>query len=220
MDFTQTVLLTAELIGTFAFAFSGSVVAIQRKLDVFGTIVLGVITAVGGGMIRDITLGAIPPALFHKPVYVIVAAVTSFLIFCLCYFNADALDKVNKGFYAKLLSIMDSIGLGIFTVIGVNAAVYSGYSDHAFLAIAVGAITGVGGGIMRDLLAMRTPVVLHKHVYAVASIAGASIYYILLPLISDSLALLTGACIVIAIRLLASHFQWNLPVANTKKNHE
>lgn len=212
MDITKAVMLAAELIGTFAFAFSGSVVAVQKKLDLFGTLVLGNITAVGGGFLRDLTLGNIPPALFKNPVYVLVATATSLGVFLLCYFRVITADGTQTGTYARLLNVMDAIGLGIFTVVGINTAAAAGYGEHGFfLSVAVGVITGIGGGVMRDVLAMRLPVVLHKHIYAVASIAGACVYYPLRPHLPQVASLLIGAGLVIAIRLCASHFGWNLP---------
>ena len=218
MDITDSVLLFLELVGTLAFSFSGAVVAIQRRLDIFGTLVLGVITAVGGGMIRDITLGVIPPMLFRRPVYVIVAAVTAAAVFALCYFRAEALEMVSGGIYSQLIGTMDSVGLGIFTVVGVSAAMQNGYANSSFLAVTVGVITGVGGGMIRDLLANRTPVVLHKQVYAVASLAGAVLYYWLLRLTSIPrfACMFIGAGIVILLRLLASHFRWDLPVVGKR----
>ncbi len=206
------VLFAAELAGTFAFAFSGAVVAVQKDLDLFGVLVLGVVTAVGGGYVRDLTLGVTPPALFRSPVYVAVACATSLLVFLLCYFHALSPEKAERGAYSQLLNLMDSIGLGFFTVVGVNAAVSVGYDEHGFfLSVTVGAITGIGGGILRDVLAARMPVVLRKQVYAVASIAGASVYYLILGRVPDNIALVAGAGIVVALRLLSIHFEWNLP---------
>ena len=206
------VLFAAELVGTFAFAFSGAVVALQKNLDLFGTLVLGVITAVGGGYVRDLSLGVTPPALFRNSIYVIVAVATSLLVFLLCYFRILSVERLHHGTYSQLLNTMDAIGLGIFTVVGVNTAVGVGYGTHGFfLSVTVGTITGIGGGILRDVLAVRMPVVLHKHIYAVASIAGASVYYLLLPRVPDNIALVVSSCLVISIRLLATHFEWNLP---------
>ncbi len=207
--------LAAELIGTVAFSLSGSVLAIKRNLDIFGTLVLGVVTAVGGGMLRDITLGAIPPALFKNPVYVIVAACSSLALFVACRFFPALPEHLEGRSLAPLLNVMDAIGLGFFTVIGVNTALTMGY-EGLFLCVVVGMLTGVGGGIIRDLLATRTPVVLKKHVYAVASIAGAVCCYYSLLVFPPYAAFLVSAGLVVAIRLLASHYRWNLPRARAQ----
>ena len=111
------------------------------------------------------------------------------------------------------MNIFDAIGLGAFTVVGIDTAVLSGYGDYDFLVIFLGVITGVGGGILRDIMAGQTPYVLRKHIYACASIAGALLYAGLMDIINGNLAMLTGACTVILIRLLATHFCWNLPTA-------
>ncbi|MEA5051029.1 MAG: TRIC cation channel family protein [Oscillospiraceae bacterium] len=211
MDFESALFLAVELVGTVAFSVSGSIVALERRLDLFGTLVLGVVTAVGGGMLRDITLGLVPPSLFRHPVYVVTAGAASLCLFWLCYFRAGALARIRAGALAGFLNLMDAVGLGIFTVVGVNAAVGAGFGGNGFLCVTVGVFTGVGGGLLRDVLATRIPVILHKHVYAVASIAGGALYYFLRMCAGQLPALLAGIGSIIVIRLCASHFRWDLP---------
>ncbi len=211
------IVLTAELIGTVAFSLSGSVLAVRKNLDVFGTLVLGVITAVGGGMLRDITLGEIPPALFRSPVYVAVAATAALALFVTCRFFPALPDLLEGRVLAAVLGAMDAVGLGFFTVVGVNTALVSGHTGM-FLCTVVGVLTGVGGGMIRDLLAMRTPVVLQKHVYAVASMAGAVCCYCLsVGGVPTSASFLLSAGLVVAVRLLATHYRWNLPTARKRE---
>ncbi|WP_367567105.1 trimeric intracellular cation channel family protein [Lacrimispora sp.] len=202
-----------EVIGTIAFASSGAMVAIKKQLDLLGVVVLGVTTAVGGGMLRDIIIGNVPPALFKDPVYVMLAFATVLLLFAIVRMNQRFLDSRSIETYEKVMNIFDAIGLGAFTVVGIDTAVLSGYGDYDFLVIFLGVITGVGGGILRDIMAGQTPYVLRKHIYACASIAGALLYTGLMDKINGDLAMLTGACTVILIRLLATHFCWNLPTA-------
>lgn len=202
-----------EAIGTIAFASSGAMVAIKKQLDLLGVVVLGVTTAVGGGMLRDIIIGNVPPALFKDPVYVMLAFATVLLLFAVVRMNQRFLDSRSIETYEKVMNIFDAIGLGAFTVVGIDTAVLSGYGDYDFLVIFLGVITGVGGGILRDIMAGQTPYVLRKHIYACASIAGALLYAGLMDIINGNLAMLTGACTVILIRLLATHFCWNLPTA-------
>ncbi|MEA4912194.1 MAG: TRIC cation channel family protein [Oscillospiraceae bacterium] len=211
MDFDSLLFLCVELVGTVAFSLSGTVVAIQKRLDLFGALVLGVVTAVGGGMLRDITLGLTPPSLFRHPVYVMTAAVTSLAFFWLCYFRGDSLEHVNRGAAGRLMLLMDSLGLGIFTVVGINTAVSAGRGGNGFLCVTVGVLTGVGGGMLRDVLATRIPVILHKHVYAVAAIAGGILYFHARRWIPELPALLLGIGSIVCIRLCASHFKWDLP---------
>ena len=202
-----------EAIGTIAFASSGAMVAIKKQLDLLGVVVLGVTTAVGGGMLRDIIIGNVPPALFRDPVYVILAFTTVLLLFAFVRVNRKFINRSSIETYEKVMNIFDAIGLGAFTVVGIDTAVLSGYGDYDFLVIFLGVITGVGGGILRDIMAGQTPYVLRKHIYACASIAGALLYAGLMDIINGNLAMLTGACTVILIRLLATHFCWNLPTA-------
>ncbi|WP_024347927.1 trimeric intracellular cation channel family protein [Lacrimispora indolis] len=202
-----------EAIGTIAFASSGAMVAIKKRLDLLGVIVLGVTTAVGGGMLRDIIIGNVPPALFKDPIYVLLAFITVMLLFIIVRQNQKILAGRSIETYEKVMNIFDAIGLGAFTVVGIDTAVLSGYGDYHFLIIFLGVITGVGGGILRDIMAGQTPYVLRKHIYACASIAGAVIYATLMSCINGDIAMLTGACSVVLIRLLATRFCWNLPTA-------
>ncbi|WP_313583713.1 trimeric intracellular cation channel family protein [Lacrimispora sp.] len=205
-----------EVVGTIAFASSGAMVAIKKQLDLLGVIVLGVTTAVGGGMLRDIIIGNVPPALFKDPVYVLLAFITVMLLFIIVRLNQKILDGRSIETYEKVMNIFDAIGLGAFTVVGIDTAVLSGYGDYHFLIIFLGVITGVGGGILRDIMAGQTPYVLRKHIYACASIAGAILYAWLLNFIDGNIAMLIGACSVVLIRLLATHFCWDLPTATKK----
>ena len=205
-----------EVIGTIAFASSGAMVAIKKQLDLLGVIVLGVTTAVGGGMLRDIIIGNVPPALFKDPIYVLLAFITVMLLFIIVRLNQKILDGRSLETYEKVMNIFDAIGLGAFTVVGIDTAVLSGYGDYHFLIIFLGVITGVGGGILRDIMAGQTPYVLRKHIYACASIVGAILYAWLLNYIDGNIAMLIGACSVVSIRLMATHFCWDLPTATKK----
>lgn len=206
-----TEIIIIELIGIIAFAISGAIVAIKRNFDLFGIIVLGVITAVGGGAVRDIILGIIPPTMFRHSLYVLVAFLTSCVAFGLATV-ASVKFKKNKEFFMDVVNFFDAIGLGVFAVTGTNTAIISGFSHNPFLAIFVGVITGIGGGMLRDILAGRVPFVLYKDIYASAAIIGASLYYLLFingvnAFISVSLTIV----ITILIRLAASFYHLSLP---------
>ncbi len=211
MELHANIFFPIEIIGTVAFASSGAMVAVRKKLDLFGIIVLGVITAVGGGMLRDLMIGAIPPNMFRNPVYVFTAFLTVLILFLLFRFRPFLLGSKYIESYEKIMNVLDAIGLGAFTVIGVDAGVDAGYGDYHFLIIFLGVITGIGGGILRDIMAGETPFVLKKHVYACASISGACLYVLLLQFTLSDYAMLLGAFLVVAIRILASHYRWNLP---------
>lgn len=201
-----------ELIGTIAFASSGAMVGIKKNMDLLGVCVLGMTTAVGGGMIRDVILGVTPPVMFQNPTYALLAIVFSILVFCSMYFFQGKLQKSRfHEIYDKMMMIFDSIGLGLFTVVGVTTAVNIGYETTGFLQIFVGVLTGVGGGVLRDIMAGNTPYIFVKHVYASASIIGAVVCVLVGKRFGELPAMLIGAAVVFIIRILAAHFKWNLP---------
>lgn len=200
-----------EIIGTIAFAWSGAMVGIRKNLDVFGVIVLGMVTAVGGGAVRDVLLGLMPPGMFRNPSYAVVAFVTSLLLFLLVYWKQKILESKYMAAYEKMMNLCDALGLGIFVVVGVHAGYAQGQSSLFFL-VFLGVITGIGGGMLRDVMAGEMPFVLYKRVYAVAALAGAVACAALIPY-GVYLAALVGAGITVVIRLLAIRYRWNLPKA-------
>ena len=211
MQLQPNIIFIVEIIGTIAFASSGAMVAVRKRLALFGIIVLGVITAVGGGMLRDLMIGNIPPNMFRNPVYVLAAFLTVLVLFLLFRCWPFLLGSRYIEGYEKIMNILDAIGLGAFTVIGIDTGVEAGYGDYHFLIIFLGVITGIGGGILRDIMAGETPYVLKKHIYACASIAGACLYVVLLQVTRSDSAMIGSALLVVAIRILASHFRWDLP---------
>ena len=178
MDIQEWIIFAIELIGTVAFSASGAMVGIECSMDIFGVIVLGVSTAVGGGMVRDVILGKVPSALLH-PVYVIYAVLAAVLVFCIIYFRRKYLQDGFGEVYDKLMLAMDSVGLGIFSAMGVTKGISCGYIDNTFLLVFLGTMTGVGGGLLRDTMAGVAPYIFVKHIYACASIAGAWICVII-----------------------------------------
>lgn len=208
-----TIFFIIEIIGTIAFACSGAMVAIKKQLDLLGIIVLGVTTAVGGGMLRDIIIGVHPPALFVNPVYVLMAFLSVMVLFLIVRFRRMSMSVLESVTYERVMNLLDAIGLGAFTVVGIDTAIEQGFADYHFLMIFLGVITGVGGGILRDIMAGQTPAVLKKHIYACASIAGAVCYVMLLKVMSADAAIVISAVLVVVIRVLARHYKWNLPKA-------
>ncbi len=208
----DTVLFAIEIIGTVAFAITGVITALEKKFDIFGALVLGTVTAVGGGIMRDLILGYTPPMAFRKSVYAITAVVTSLAIFWIAYFFGKRIKK-HYDIYSQVINIFDSIGLSVFVIGGVNSAIACGFGENMFLSIFVATLTGVGGGVMRDIMAGRVPKILRKRVYALAAIIGSVIYYLLFyyEICSATLAIIFGAGSVLIIRILATIFQWNLP---------
>ena len=210
----DTMLLVLELIGTCAFAISGAVLGITKRFDIFGVIFSGIITALGGGTIRDILLGNLPPAMFRDYIYLIFAVATCLLTFIIASIlknkfseNIVVIDKVNN--------IFDAIGLGVFTIVGMNVAINSGFSDNFFFVVFLGMTTGCGGGILRDAIVGEVPFVLRKRVYAVASIAGGIAYYLLYIMLQQGVVIsaVVGITLIFTLRILASVFKWDLPKA-------
>lgn len=166
-----------ELIGAVAFAISGAALAVKKHMDLFGVAVMGMTTAVGGGILRDLLLGITPPAALRDPLQALVAIATSLLVFL-----------VWKRFHPE--------------------------GDHRNweALLLVGMLTGVGGGVLRDLCCMERPYIFTKHIYACASLAGAAACMLLWSA-GENLALLTGCALTVVLRLCAAVFRWSLPKA-------
>ena len=199
-----------EILGTVSFAVSGAMTALRHKMDVFGVAILGLVTAVGGGVIRDLVLGITPPGTFSNPVYSLVAIFTSIVIFLP---SVRRILTKKQWLYDHILRLMDSVGLGIFTVVGIRVAIEASYGSNVFLLLFVGVITGTGGGILRDVLAGDTPYIFVKHFYATASLIGAAIYIAVLHYFGETLAMMIGASVIVVLRFLAAHYKWSLPHA-------
>jgi uncharacterized membrane protein YeiH len=206
----DTFIFILEIIGTIAFAASGAMTAIRKNMDIFGTAILGLTTAVGGGVIRDFILGVTPPQTFQNPVYAIISVAVSVVIFITAWLHKY---KEPGAIYDAALLIMDTFGLGAFTVTGVAAAWAALPDASVFLSLFVGALTGVGGGVLRDILAGNTPYIFVKHIYACASLLGAIVCVALRSAAGDTAAMLCGMAVVIVIRFLSAKFHWNLPKA-------
>jgi len=212
IDF-QTMFLIGEWIGTAAFAVSGAMVAIDKKTDIFGVMLLAVFTALGGGTVRDVLIGHFPPRMFSNGRYVLLAIFCALVVFVLA--------RIFKEHYAQMEHeierinvIFDAIGLGVFAVSGANIGMEAGFGDNLLLIVALGTITGIGGGMLRDVMLQEMPFVLKKHIYAVAAIAGALVFYLLTNAgMSRSISYGMGWAATFILRVLAMHYKWNLPRA-------
>ena len=198
-----------EIIGVIAFSLSGALTAMKKEMDIFGACVLGMTTAIGGGIIRDLILGVTPPTAFVNPLQAVLGLAipaVAYLPFIQKFFARNK-HKVQ----ALSLMVADSVGLGVFTVVGVNACFNSLPNPNFFTAVILGVITGVGGGVMRDVLSMNLPKIFVKHFYACASIAGAVVAFLMRIWFDALFASIVGAIVVITLRFLASFLRWNLP---------
>ncbi len=198
------------MVGTLAFAASGSMIGLKKNMDIFGVCILGLTTATGGGVIRDLILGVTPPMAFRDPTAAIVALVTSAVFFSR---HVRRVLTHNQRWYDLLLFWMDTLGLGVFSVIGVELAFSQAERPTFFLLAFVGTLTGVGGGVLRDLLAQEMPYIFVKHIYACASLAGAAVCAGMWNHVDSVDAMSVGMATVVLIRALAAHYHWNLPKA-------
>ena len=201
-----------EIIGTISFAVSGAMVAIQKKVDIFGVIFLGVITSFGGGLTRDVLLGNVPPAMFNNTTYLVCSVIATLVVFLIASCFKEYYIK-HELIFDTINNIFDALGLGAFSVVGAKVTMLSGTDANAFLIIVMGMITGMGGGLLRDLLVREIPFVLNKRVYAVAAMLGATAYYILTAFTYSWLAMIVGVFVTFSLRMLSTIFKWNLPKA-------
>lgn len=209
-----TLLEIFDFIGTVAFAISGAITGIHKKMDIFGVNILAIVTACGGGVIRDIIMGNFPPQMFINPFYVLVAAIVANIVFAIMYFKKTIPEKFS-GIYEKGLFIFDTLGLAAFMVDGIMIGANFGYSENLFLLIFLGFTTGVGGGVLRDVLSNQMPAIFVKHVYALPVIIGGIIMVGMHDIINTwNIPMVSSFILVILMRILARHYKWNLPKVN------
>ncbi|MEI9980185.1 MAG: TRIC cation channel family protein [Edaphobacter sp.] len=195
-------LLVIDLIGTFVFAVEGALAGMYAGLDVIGLLVLSFVTALGGGTIRDVLIGAIPPNSIRDWRY----AATAFAGGGAVFFFHPAIEKVP----GHLMIPLDAAGLALFAVAGAGKALEYGITP--LLAIMMGAVTGAGGGTVRDVLLAQIPGVLHSDVYAAAALAGALVMVVGMKLkLPRGTAMCLGAAACFALRMVAAWQHWNLP---------
>ncbi|EJU19633.1 trimeric intracellular cation channel family protein [Mogibacterium sp. CM50] len=211
----ENIIFALEIVGTITFAISGATLGLEKGMDLMGITILGLTTSVGGGIIRDLIVGQTPPLTFRNPIYLIVSIITSVIVF---------LPPVRKWIFSKstlyemLMLVMDSVGLGVFTVSGIQAG-YATTSIHGVILLSfVGVVTGVGGGVLRDMMAGDRPYIFVKHFYASASLIGAIFCTVLWNNIDQRIAMTGGAAIILVLRLMAARYRWSLPKANPDRN--
>lgn len=192
-------LFILDIFGTAVFAITGSLIGKQKQMDIFGVVVIALVTALGGGTLRDILLGNLPVFWISQPEVIVICAVAAIFT----YFTSDKIP-----FPRRTLLLADTIGLATFSVIGAQTAI----AFHPLIAIIMGGMTGTAGGMIRDLLSDEIPVILRRDIYATAAMSGASIFVLLHhSQIDNGLALSLGALVTFLVRLLAIRRRWNVP---------
>ncbi|TCL66777.1 putative membrane protein YeiH [Mariniflexile fucanivorans] len=190
-----------EILGTFAFAISGVLVALEKRMDPFGVLIIAFVTSVGGGTLRDILIGITPVTWMVNMIYVyaIIGATVFSIIF-----------RKRLDFLRISLFLFDTIGIGLYTVVGIQKGLAIGL--HPIICIALGTITACFGGVIRDILCNEIPVIFRKEVYATACILGGFTYFLLRKLpIDNNIVFVISGSVVIAVRLIAVKFKISLP---------
>jgi uncharacterized membrane protein YeiH len=204
----MSLLYSIDLIGTFVFAISGVLTAVDKKFDVVGASVIGMVTAIGGGSLRDVLIGQTPVGWMRDTNYVLII----FAAMPVCYFFLQTILKLRRSIF-----LFDTIGIGLFTILGVQKTLSIGLSP--VIAVLMGIVSAVFGGVIRDVLCNEVPLIFRKEVYATACLAGAVTYVTLnhffaRPMIEDDVRFFIVAIsisVVIVIRILAVIKKWSLP---------
>lgn len=199
-----------DIIGTIAFAISGTILGCKKKMDILGVIVLGLVTALGGRFIRDLVLGITPPKMFQNSTNAIISTLFSILVFVFYLQKSGFKNKNWIKIMNKFMIITDTIGLASFTITGMATAISLGHHQK-FLLLFVGSITGVGGGMIRDVLARTIPFIFREQIYAGACILGATVFLIARHFLSYQISMIICFFTVLIFRLLAVKKNWNLP---------
>jgi uncharacterized membrane protein YeiH len=196
-------LLGADLVGVAVFAASGASAAIAKRLDLFGVAFVGFLAALGGGIVRDLVIGSVPPLAFADWRYAVTAIVASVAVFWL----HPQLSRLRR-----TVLLLDAAGLGLFTVTGTLKALDAGVP--AVGACLIGMLTAIGGGLARDLLTGEIPAVLQREVYAIVALGGAILVTVLRELdLAGPLTLSASALVMTGVRLLALYRRWSAPIA-------
>lgn len=200
----MNLIYTIDILGTFAFAISGSLVASDKKFDIFGVLIIAFVTAVGGGMLRDILINAHPINWIGDLNYIWTIFLAVFLTF---------LFKSKIAFLSKTLFLFDTIGISVFTLLGLQKGL--SFDLHPFIAIIMGMVSVVFGGVLRDVLTNKIPLIFKKEIYASACLAGGLSYLILnLVSIPKEINFIISASVIIIIRLISVKYELELPKIN------
>lgn len=196
MSFT----LFIDFSGTFVFAISGILVAIDKKFDLFGAIILGMVTAIGGGTLRDLLIGSTPVGWMTNDIYFYLII----LALLVCYFFKNKIEQ-----YRKSLFLFDTMGIGLFTILGMEKTLASGLSPLS--AVMMGVVSAVFGGVIRDVLSNEIPLIFRKEIYAFACLVGALVYLFALEFCPNNIAMVLSILTVITVRVIAIKKKWELP---------
>ncbi|MBQ7514974.1 MAG: TRIC cation channel family protein [Schwartzia sp.] len=218
-------MMAFDIIGTLAFAILGAWEGVRKGLDILGAAILGLMTAVGGGLVRDAVLSNTPPMIFRNPLYILVSLAGVALVLLARPALRRVIRAMRHGSRAQaaalhrrirtlglFVQVCDAIGLGAFAAAGADLAAATGHNNLQTV-LFVGTVTAVGGGILRDICIQKTPSVFYKEIYLTAALLGALAYYLALPRLGETAALYLAFAVTTGLRLLAIHYHWRLPRA-------
>lgn len=217
MDEFGHILFWVEQVGIIAFSISGAMIAIEQEVDLFGVLFLGLITALGGGTLRDTLLGVVPSSNFFNYTGISLALFTAMGVFIIAYTHREYYYSHTEQI-ERITNVADSLGLGLFSVYGVQVTLDAGYADNYFLLIFMGMLTGVGGGLTRDIIVKKVPIIISKRIYAVASILGGTCYLFFIRNGAEEItSVIVSVLFVFSIRMLATYKKLNLPKVKKAK---
>jgi uncharacterized membrane protein YeiH len=194
-------------LGIVAAGISGALIGIKKHMDLFGVICICIATSLGGGIVRDLLVGYVPPVAFVEPSYFFVSLAAGILTWIFYH-------KIDRIGYLILIS--DAIGLGVFTAVGSNTAI-SLFANEPFLVVSMGLITGIGGGVLRDLFAQEIPYVFRKEIYAIASILGSISLLLTYDLFPHMISLYICLGVTFSLRMVSVIYKLNFPVLASEK---
>ena len=212
MPNSDWLIVLTDYIALVSTAITGTIVAIDRRLDMIGVWFLALVSSFGGGVLRDVLLGHTPPRFFTHYHWLLLVTAVSMVIFLIARFWRDWWRPSVRAYTDKINNALDAVGLAAFTMSGVQLACAAGHEGNPFLCVFMGTITAIGGGVLRDISVMQTPSVLRKRVYAVASILGGVLHWGLMHVgLADELSWIISMLLIIAVRICATVFRWNMP---------
>lgn len=189
-----------DYMGTLVFAISGVMAGVDRKFDLFGVFILGFVTAVGGGTLRDVLIGSTPVGWMQNEIYIYIVMAS----LPICYIWSNIILKMKKGVF-----LFDTIGIGLFTILGLQKTLALGLSP--LVGVMMGVVSAVFGGIIRDVLSNHAPLIFRNEIYALACLAGAVIFLLFDALLGVDIAMIISILSVIVIRVFAVRYHWSVP---------
>ena len=189
-----------DYLGTFVFAISGVLAAVEKRFDLFGALILGLVTAIGGGTLRDVLIGSTPVGWMQNEIYIYIILAALPIV----YFFKSRIQGLRKSIF-----LFDTIGIGLFTILGLQKTLAIGLSP--LVGVMMGIVSAVFGGVIRDVLSNEVPLIFRKEIYASACLVGALIFLATQPFTSEPVAMGISVLSVIVVRILAIRREWNLP---------